>query len=116
MLRKVAAATGAGTRVRQRNTWRGARWRLPMGGLRGQAPLVWPVTKYRTTPRHPPRGDEAFESAGDDQDRSRWTICPQVERASWAGKEGRKSQSSLAVYEIEAGRVANVWYYPAEKD
>ena len=37
------------------------------------------------------------------------------ERASWTSKSGEKrSQASLAVYEIRDGLVARVWYYPAE--
>jgi len=37
------------------------------------------------------------------------------ERASWQDKNGEeRSQASVAVYEIRDGRVARVWYYPAE--
>jgi hypothetical protein len=37
------------------------------------------------------------------------------ERASWQGKSGPKSQSSLSVYEFRGGLIARVYYYPAEK-
>ena len=37
------------------------------------------------------------------------------ERASWQDKNGEeRSQVSVAVYETRDGRVARVWYYPAE--
>jgi len=36
------------------------------------------------------------------------------ERASWTADGEERSQSSLAVYRVEDGRVAAVWYYPVE--
>jgi hypothetical protein len=36
------------------------------------------------------------------------------ERARWQGKSGERTQSALAVYEVEEGRVRRVWYYPAQ--
>lgn len=36
------------------------------------------------------------------------------ERASWSGKNGRRSQQSLAVYEFSDNKIRRVWYYPAE--
>lgn len=37
-----------------------------------------------------------------------------VERASWTDRTGEcASQTSMAVYEVEAGRIRTVWYYPA---
>jgi hypothetical protein len=38
-----------------------------------------------------------------------------LEKASWQGKSGPKSQSSLSVYEFRDGLIARVYYYPAEK-
>lgn len=34
------------------------------------------------------------------------------ETASWTGKKGRRSQASLAVYEVHGGLITRVWYYP----
>jgi hypothetical protein len=36
------------------------------------------------------------------------------ERARWEGKSGERTQSALAVYEVDEGRVRRVWYYPAQ--
>lgn len=36
-----------------------------------------------------------------------------VERASWDAGGEEKSQCSTALYEIDGGRVRNVWYFPA---
>jgi hypothetical protein len=36
------------------------------------------------------------------------------ERARWEGKTGERTQSALAVYEVEEGRVRRVWYYPVQ--
>ena len=36
------------------------------------------------------------------------------ERAFWKTKDGERSQSALAVYEVRDGKVKRVWYYPAE--
>lgn len=38
------------------------------------------------------------------------------ERVRWTGKNGERSQSSLAVYEVEDGLIRRVWYYPAVRD
>jgi hypothetical protein len=38
-----------------------------------------------------------------------------LEKSSWQGKAGPKSQSSLSVYEFRDGLIARVYYYPAEK-
>lgn len=38
-----------------------------------------------------------------------------LERASWTGKSGPKSQSSLAIYEFSDGLIVRVYYYPVEK-
>lgn len=38
-----------------------------------------------------------------------------MERATWQGKSGPKSQSSLSVYEFRAGLITRVYYYPVEK-
>jgi len=38
-----------------------------------------------------------------------------LERATWQGKSGPKSQTSLSVYEFRSGLIARVYYYPAEK-
>jgi hypothetical protein len=38
-----------------------------------------------------------------------------LERASWTGKSGSVSQTSLAVYEFGAGGIVRVYYFPAEK-
>lgn len=35
------------------------------------------------------------------------------ETASWTGKKGRRSQSSIGVYEVHDGLVTRAWYYPA---
>lgn len=39
-----------------------------------------------------------------------------LERASWSGKSGAKSQSSLSVYEFRGGKILRVYYFPAEVD
>lgn len=39
-----------------------------------------------------------------------------VERATWTRKSGEPAeQSGVAVYEVEAGTIRNVWYFPADK-
>lgn len=38
-----------------------------------------------------------------------------LERATWQGKSGPKSQTSLSVYEFRNGLICRVYYYPAEK-
>jgi len=38
-----------------------------------------------------------------------------LERATWQGKSGPKSQASLSIYEFRAGLISRVYYYPAEK-
>ena len=38
-----------------------------------------------------------------------------MERASWQGKSGPRSQASLSVYEFRGGLISRVYYYPAEK-
>ncbi len=38
-----------------------------------------------------------------------------LEIASWDGKDGRRSQSSLSVYEFEQGLIRRVYYFPAER-
>lgn len=37
-----------------------------------------------------------------------------IEVASWQGKTGAKSQSSLSVYEFSGGLIRRVYYFPAE--
>ena len=37
------------------------------------------------------------------------------ERVHWDQGGSQKSQSSLAIYEIEEGLIARVWYFPAEE-
>jgi hypothetical protein len=37
-----------------------------------------------------------------------------MERASWSGKDGAKSQRSLSVYEFQEGKILRVYYFPAE--
>lgn len=37
------------------------------------------------------------------------------ERVFWQGKDGEKSQFSLAVYEVLNEKIIRVWYFPAEK-
>ena len=37
-----------------------------------------------------------------------------MERASWSGKDGTKSQRSLSVYEFQDGKILRVYYFPAE--
>lgn len=39
-----------------------------------------------------------------------------LERASWSGKSGAKSQRSLSVYEFLGGKILRVYYFPAEVD
>jgi len=36
------------------------------------------------------------------------------ERVSWGAADDRRTQSALAVYRIEDGRIRAVWYFPAE--
>lgn len=38
-----------------------------------------------------------------------------VEIASWQGKNGKKSQRAISVYEFSAGLITRVYYFPAEK-
>lgn len=38
-----------------------------------------------------------------------------LERASWQGKSGPKSQAGLSVYEFRDGLISRVYYYPVEK-
>ena len=37
-----------------------------------------------------------------------------IEEAQWTAESGAKSQCALAVYEIDAGLIANVWYHAAQ--
>jgi hypothetical protein len=37
------------------------------------------------------------------------------ETVSWTNAKGKHSQSSIAVYEVHAGLITRVWYYPASK-
>jgi len=39
-----------------------------------------------------------------------------LERASWTGKSGLKSQKSLSVYEFREGKIFRVYYFPADAD
>ncbi len=39
-----------------------------------------------------------------------------MERASWTGKSGPKSQSGLSVYEFGGDKILRVYYFPAEVD
>ena len=39
-----------------------------------------------------------------------------LERASWSGKSGPKSQKSLSVYEFRDGKIVRVYYFPADVD
>ena len=39
-----------------------------------------------------------------------------MERASWSGKSGAKSQSSLSVYEFRGDKILRVYYFSAEVD
>lgn len=39
-----------------------------------------------------------------------------MERASWSGKSGTKSQRSLSVYEFSGEKILRVYYFPAEVD
>jgi len=39
-----------------------------------------------------------------------------MERASWTGKSGAKSQKSLSVYEFRGDKILRVYYFPAEVD
>lgn len=39
-----------------------------------------------------------------------------MERASWSGKSGAKSQRSLSVYEFRGDKIMRVYYFPAEAD
>lgn len=38
-----------------------------------------------------------------------------LEKASWQGKSGPKSQASLSVYEFSNGLISRVYYFPVEK-
>jgi hypothetical protein len=38
------------------------------------------------------------------------------ERARWQGSAGPRSQAAISVYEVRAGLLRRVWYYPAVKD
>jgi hypothetical protein len=38
-----------------------------------------------------------------------------MERATWQGSAGPKSQASLCVYEFRDGLIARVYYYPVER-
>ena len=37
------------------------------------------------------------------------------ERAFWQGKDSEQSQFALGVYQIRDGKIARVWYFPAER-
>lgn len=37
-----------------------------------------------------------------------------MERATWSGKNGLKSQTSLSVYEFSNGKILRVYYFPAD--
>lgn len=37
------------------------------------------------------------------------------ERAHWEGANGPRSQAAVSVYEVRAGRVRRVWYFPVER-
>ena len=39
-----------------------------------------------------------------------------MERASWSGKNGAKSQSGLSVYEFRGNKILRVYYFTAEVD
>ncbi len=39
-----------------------------------------------------------------------------MERASWSGKDGAKSQGSLSVYEFRGDKILRVYYFSAEVD
>lgn len=39
-----------------------------------------------------------------------------MERATWSGKSGLKSQTSLSVYEFRNGKILRVYYFPADVD
>ena len=39
-----------------------------------------------------------------------------MERASWSGRDGAKSQRSLSVYEFREGKIFRVYYFPVEAD
>ena len=38
-----------------------------------------------------------------------------LERATWQGKSGPKSQASLCIYEFSDGLITRVYYFPVEK-
>ena len=38
------------------------------------------------------------------------------ERARWLGTAGPRSQASISVYEVRAGLLRRVWYYPVVKE
>ena len=39
-----------------------------------------------------------------------------MERASWTGKDGPRSQKSMSVYEFRNGKIFRVYYFPIEHD
>lgn len=39
-----------------------------------------------------------------------------METVAWTGAGGRRTQSSLSVYEFSAGKIRRVWYFPAESE
>jgi len=39
-----------------------------------------------------------------------------MERATWSGKSGLKSQRGLSVYEFRNGKILRVYYFPADVD
>jgi hypothetical protein len=39
-----------------------------------------------------------------------------IERATWTGRSGLKSQRSLSVYEFRNGKILRVYYFPAEPE
>jgi len=39
-----------------------------------------------------------------------------MERATWSGKSGLKSQASLSVYEFRNGKILRVYYFPTDVD
>lgn len=39
-----------------------------------------------------------------------------MERATWSGKSGMKSQTSLSIYEFRNGKILRVYYFPVDVD
>jgi hypothetical protein len=39
-----------------------------------------------------------------------------LERASWTGKTGLKSQKAMSIYEFRNNRIFRVYYFPVERD